>query len=99
MIIANPHGRKIVEDAFPDVEWTTDQYMSCHSSEWLFTHIPEADPLCCLLEDDKLISDFSIRTGRLLGKNQKQPHDVRIQADVTIKVLRVMDQNLCLVGD
>jgi hypothetical protein len=39
MIIANPHGRKIVEDAFPDVEWTTDQYMSCHSSEWLFTHI------------------------------------------------------------
>ncbi len=60
---------------------------------------PEADPLCCLLEDDKLISDFSIRTGRLLGKDQKQPHDVRIQADITIKVLRVMDQNLCLVGD
>jgi len=60
---------------------------------------PEADPLCCLLEDDKLISDFSIRTGRLLGKDQKQPHDVRIQADITIKVIRVMDQNLCLVGD
>jgi hypothetical protein len=60
---------------------------------------PLADPLCCLLEDDKLISDFSIRTGRLLGKDQKQPHDVRIQADITIKVIRVMDQNLCLVGD
>jgi hypothetical protein len=60
---------------------------------------PDADPLCCLLEDDRLISDFSIRTGRLLGRNEKQPTDVRIQADITIKVLRVMDQNLCLVSD
>lgn len=60
---------------------------------------PEGDPLCCLLEDDRLISDFSIRTGRLLGKSEKEPRDVRIQADITIKVLRVMDQNLCLVSD
>jgi hypothetical protein len=60
---------------------------------------PDADPLCCLLEDDRLISDFSIRTGRLLGKCEKNAHDVRIQADITIKVLRVMDQNLCLVSD
>jgi hypothetical protein len=60
---------------------------------------PAGDPHCCLLEDDKLISDFSIRTGRLLGRKEKQPHDVRIQADITVKVLRVMDQNLCLVSD
>jgi hypothetical protein len=60
---------------------------------------PCASPLCCLLEDDKLISDFSIRTGRLLGKSDKRAHDVRIQADITIRVMRVMDQNLCLVGD
>ncbi len=56
-------------------------------------------PLCCPLEDDKLISDFSIRTGRLLGKFEKDAHDVRVQADITVKVMRVMDQNLCLVGD
>jgi hypothetical protein len=59
---------------------------------------PYAEPLCCLLEDDILISDFSIRTGRLLGNDEKARYDVRIQADITIKVLRVMDQNLCLVG-
>jgi hypothetical protein len=60
---------------------------------------PCSAPLCCLLEDDKLISDFSIRTGRLLGKSEKKAHDVRIQADITIKVLRVMEQTLCLVSD
>jgi hypothetical protein len=59
---------------------------------------PCADPLCCLLENDHLISDFSIHTGRLLGKCDKGASDVRIQADITIKVLRVMDQNQCLIG-
>jgi hypothetical protein len=59
---------------------------------------PHATPLCCLLENDKLISDFSIRTGRLLGKEDKHQFDVRIQADVTVKVLRVFPQNQCLVG-
>jgi hypothetical protein len=60
---------------------------------------PTANPLCCLLEDDRLISDFSVRTGRLLGKQEKGKCDVRIQADITIKVRRVMDQNLCLVSE
>jgi hypothetical protein len=59
---------------------------------------PQVSPLCCLLENDRLISDFSIRTGRLLGKDEKHPHDVRIQVDVTVKVLRVFPQNECLVG-
>jgi hypothetical protein len=59
---------------------------------------PHADPLCCLLENDRLISDFSIRTGRLLGKDDKHKYDVRIQAEVTVKVLRVFAQNQCLIG-
>lgn len=59
---------------------------------------PHVDPLCCLLENDRLISDFSIRTGRLLGKDDKHKYDVRIQAEVTIKVLRVFAQNQCLIG-
>jgi hypothetical protein len=59
---------------------------------------PCADPLCCLLENDRWISDFSLRAGRLLGKTEKHKHDVRIQADVTVKVLRVFEGNLGLVG-
>ena len=59
---------------------------------------PCADPLCCLLEDDRYISDFSVRTGRLLGKDDKHKHDVRIQAEITIKVLRVFEGNFGLVG-
>ncbi len=59
---------------------------------------PCADPLCCLLEDDKFISDFSVRSGRLLGKSEKINHDVRIQADITIKVVRVFDANWRLMG-
>jgi hypothetical protein len=59
---------------------------------------PCADPLCCLLENDKWISDFSVRSGKLLGKSTKDKFDVRIQADVTIKVLRVFPGNLGLVG-
>jgi hypothetical protein len=40
MISANGDGRKIVEDQWPDVQWTTDEkFASCHSPEWLFTHI------------------------------------------------------------
>jgi hypothetical protein len=57
-----------------------------------------ADPLCVLLENDRYISDFSVRSGVLLGKDEKHPHDVRIQADITIKVLRVFEGNLGLVG-
>ena len=59
---------------------------------------PCASPLCCLLEDDKLISDFSIKTGRLLGEDKLGKYDVRIQADVTIRVLRAFHANECLLG-
>jgi hypothetical protein len=59
---------------------------------------PRAKPLCCLLEDDRLISDFSIRTGRLLGKDQPHKHDVRILAEITVKVLRAFHANECLIG-
>ena len=40
MISANPKGRKIVEDLWPDVRWSTDETFSRgHSDEWLFAHI------------------------------------------------------------
>jgi hypothetical protein len=59
---------------------------------------PTADPLYVVLEDDALISDISIRSGRLLGDRAKKNHAVRLTIDVTIKVLRVFEQNQCLVG-
>jgi hypothetical protein len=61
---------------------------------------PTADPLQCLLENDSLISDLSIRTGRLLGvPPQKRPHRAHLVIDVTVKVLRFSVWNQCLVGD
>jgi hypothetical protein len=40
MICANAKGRKIVEDLWPDVQWTRDEIFSrAHSAEWLFTHV------------------------------------------------------------
>ena len=40
MISANVKGRKLVEDLWPDVQWTTDETFSRkHSLDWLFTHI------------------------------------------------------------
>ena len=59
---------------------------------------PTDNPLYCLLESDSLISDLSVRTARLLGDRTKKPHAVRLTIDITIKVLRVMDQNQCLIG-
>jgi hypothetical protein len=41
MIFANPKGRKIVEDLWPEVEWSTDEKFAragC-SADWLFTHV------------------------------------------------------------
>lgn len=59
---------------------------------------PTADPLYVVLEDDALISDISVRSGRLLGNRTKDRHRVRLTIDVTIKVLRVFHANDCLVG-
>jgi len=59
---------------------------------------PTADPLYVVLEDDDLISDFSVKSGRLLGKAAKKPHAVRLTIDVTVEVLRVFQQNQCLIG-
>jgi len=40
MVFASPKGRKIVEDLWPDVEWSTDEkFAEYHSDDWLFTHI------------------------------------------------------------
>jgi hypothetical protein len=60
---------------------------------------PTADPLFVLLEQDALISDFSVKTGRLLGNPAKKAHAVRLWMDISVKVLRVTDENMCLLSD
>jgi hypothetical protein len=40
MFFANAKGRKVVEDLWSDVEWTTDDtFAEGHPPDWLFTHI------------------------------------------------------------
>ncbi len=56
------------------------------------------DPLYVVLEDDALISDFSVKSGRLLGRATKHRAAVRLQVDITIKVLRVTEENQSLIG-
>ena len=59
---------------------------------------PTADPLYVVMEDDALITDISVRSGRLLGNRTKKPHAVRLTIDITVKVLRVFSQNQSLIG-
>jgi hypothetical protein len=61
--------------------------------------VPTANPLQCLLESDALISDLSIKTGRLLGARAKKVHAVHLTIDVTVKVLRFSIHNQCLIGE
>jgi hypothetical protein len=40
MILANAKGRKVVQDIWPDVRWSTDEKFSReHRPDWLFTHV------------------------------------------------------------
>jgi hypothetical protein len=57
------------------------------------------DPLCCLLEDDSLISDLSVKTGRLLGSQQEDRGQVRLIMEVTIKATIVKTYNLILLSN
>jgi len=59
---------------------------------------PTADPLYVVMEDDAMISDFSVRSGRLLGIPAQKKHAVRLQVDITVKVLRFTEENQGLIG-
>ena len=61
--------------------------------------VPTGNPLQCLMESDALITDLSIKTGRLLGARARKVHAVHLTIDVTIKVLRFSIFNQCLIGE
>jgi hypothetical protein len=61
---------------------------------------PQAqNPTYCLLESDTLISGFEVSTGRLLMPQTVHPHEVRLIVEVTTRVLKLGNWNVCLVGD
>jgi hypothetical protein len=60
---------------------------------------PLPSPLYCSLESDSLISDFSIKTDRLLTAPNTSALQVRLVIGVTIKVLRVKTYNIGLLSD
>jgi hypothetical protein len=60
---------------------------------------PLPSPLYCLLESDSLISDFSIKTDRLLTAPNSSPLQVRLVIGVTIKVLKVRTYNIILLSE
>src|SRR5215204_3883303 len=41
MVFAKAKGRPVVEDQFPDIEWSTEAKFRAagHSDDWLFTHV------------------------------------------------------------
>jgi hypothetical protein len=51
-----------------------------------------------LLENDSLISDFSVETGRLLTKPQSNANEVSLVIKVTVKVTQVRSYNAPLIG-
>lgn len=50
----------------------------------------------CLTEDDALISDFSVKTDRLLSKPDAVPSEVILVMDVNVRVTRITPANVHL---
>jgi hypothetical protein len=57
------------------------------------------DPFFSLLEDDSLISGFSVETGRLLTRPGSNAAEVKLVITVTVKAAHVRSYNLPLLGD
>jgi hypothetical protein len=60
---------------------------------------PDFDPLYCLLEEDSLVANLSIKTGRLLRSKTASPSEVHLVIGVSIIILQVNTANISLLGD
>jgi hypothetical protein len=61
---------------------------------------PQAQELtCCLLENDTLISGFSVSTGRLLIPESDRPNEVRLIIEADVRVLLAGAWNVALMSD
>jgi hypothetical protein len=59
------------------------------------------DPFFCLLSDDRLITDVSVTTDRLLSPmdTDERIHDVVLILTVTAKVIDPMEENFEFLGE
>ena len=57
------------------------------------------EPMYCLLEDDKLITDFTVRTDRLLTAPGASESEVLLVIDVIVRVSRLLNQNLGFLNE
>lgn len=58
-----------------------------------------ADPIHCLLEDDKLITGFAVETQRLLSKPGESEHYVHLVIEVDVRVTQARSYNTYFLGD
>jgi hypothetical protein len=56
-------------------------------------------PFYCLLQSDTLVSEFNVRTGRLLTRPNSSITEVKLVIDVTVRAVHVRGYNLPLLGD
>ncbi len=60
---------------------------------------PAHDPFFCLLEDDSLITTFSVETDRLLARPKATPNEVYLVIDVTVAVTTITETNVGFLGN
>ncbi|HWX76076.1 MAG TPA: hypothetical protein VNY32_01295 [Candidatus Acidoferrales bacterium] len=60
---------------------------------------PTVDPFCCLLEDDSLISNFAVRTDRLLTDPNRSERRVLLVIEVKLTAIRLTAQNVGFLTD
>jgi hypothetical protein len=62
-------------------------------------HAPSAQPFHCLLEDDALIADFSVRTDRLLTLSAGARDQVMLIMDIQLRASRLTAENIGLTNE
>lgn len=59
---------------------------------------PDHEPFLCLLEDDSLIIEQHVKTGRLLRSNSS-PSAAHLLIEVSVNVMQITDSNIGFIGD
>src|SRR6185436_12440974 len=56
--------------------------------------LDEALPFFCLLEDDALITSFSVESDRLLTRADSPPNQVYLVIEVNVRVMKITENNI-----
>lgn len=61
--------------------------------------VDAAQPFCCLLEQDALITSFSVTTDRLLAKPNMPVSQVYLVIEVNVRVMKLTETNIGFLGE